>query len=230
MFWWKLLCDGRWLAGGKSFRKLFGKRGCNTNWCIHWSCEALKTVQDLLCFVVYLGRWNQQVILIAALLMPINTLITASLILLQLSPCTRPSLRLRRAEHPNPQQAYLAAWLWSKQSHAKLHEWTQRTKLRVFYSAPPPQKGRWEAQGARPPTIAIIQYHRNPNNLQISQYLLGPRLLQERTLFCGPTKMRTTGLDLLLRHPSEYHQQELPLLRFGSSSNRRIWSFFSKTL
>ncbi len=91
MFWWKLLCDGSWLAGGESFRKLLGERGCNTNWCIHsghWSCEALKTVHDLLC-VVYLGQWNlQQVILIPALLMPINTLITASLILLQLSPCT----------------------------------------------------------------------------------------------------------------------------------------------
>ncbi len=83
--------------------------------------------------------------------------------------------------------------------------WTQRTKLRVFYSAPSPQKGRWEGQGARPPTIAIIQYHWNPNNfrMQISQYLLGPKLLQERTLFCGPTKMCTTGLDLLLRHPCE---------------------------
>ncbi len=118
--------EAGWMAGDKSLRKLLGKRGCYTNWCIHlghWSCEALKTVQDILCFVVYLGHRNQQqLILIAALLMPINTLITASLILLQWSPCTRPSLRLRRAEHPNSQQAYLAAWLWPKQSHTKLHQ------------------------------------------------------------------------------------------------------------
>jgi len=72
---------------------------------------------------VCLGHWNQQqVILIAALLMSISTLITASLILLQLSPCTRPLLTLRSAEHPNPQQEYLAAWLWPEQSHTKLHE------------------------------------------------------------------------------------------------------------
>ncbi len=69
----------------------------------------------------------------------------------------------------------------------------------------------------------------NPNNfrMQISQYLLGPRLLHERTLFYGPTKMRTTGLDLLLRHTSKYRQQGLPLLRFRWSSNRRIWSSYS---
>ncbi len=85
----------------------------------------------------------------------------------------------------------------------------------------------------------------NPNNfrMQISQYLLGPRLLHERTLFYGPTKMRTTGLDLLLRHTSKYRQQGgldlllrhtskyrqqgLPLLRFRWSSNRSIWSSYS---
>ncbi len=63
--------------------------------------------------------------------------------------------------------------------------------------------------------------------MQISQYLLGRRLLHERTLFYGPTKMRTTGLDLLLRHTSKYRQQGLPLLRFRWSSNRRIWSSYS---
>jgi hypothetical protein len=117
-----------------------------------------------------------------------------------------PFFEAQKGWAPYPQQAYLAAWLWPEQSHTQNStRWTQRTKLRVFYSAPSPQKGRWEGQGARPPTIAIIQYHWNPNNfrMQISQYLLGPKLLQERTLFCGPTKMCTTGLDLLLRHPCE---------------------------
>jgi hypothetical protein len=73
---------------------------------------------------VYLGHWNQQqVILIAALLMPVNTLVTASLMLLQLSFLHSPFFEAeKRAEHPNPQQAYLAAWLWPKQSHRKLHE------------------------------------------------------------------------------------------------------------
>jgi hypothetical protein len=53
-------------------------------------------------------------------------------------------------------------------------------------------------------------------------------------LFCGPTKMRTTGLDLLLRHPSEsiiskrflYHV----LGRRPTAEYQSHTVFFSKTL
>ncbi len=70
--------------------------------------------------------------------------------------------------------------------------------------------------------------------MQICQYLLGTRLLQERTLFSGPTKMRTTGLDLLLRNPSESviskSSRYYGLGRRPTAECEARTVFFSKTL